>query len=60
MTALLASLPALAKYKVAISAVGLIGLGLYQLSQGDAVTAIQSVLGGLGIAGLHLGAQKSQ
>lgn len=36
-------------YKTYLAGVGLIGLGLYQLSQGDIPSAIQSMTAGLGL-----------
>lgn len=40
-------------YKTYIAAVGLIGLGVYQASQGDFPSAFQSLMGGLAAFGVR-------
>lgn len=42
----------LAGYKTYLSAIGLVGLGIYQLSTGDIPTGIQSILGAAAAASL--------
>ncbi len=39
--------------KTVLSAIGLIGLGVYQISQGQYETGIQSILAGLAMLGLR-------
>lgn len=43
----------LAGYRTYIAAAGLLGLALYQLSQGDATTAFQSLMAALAAFGLR-------
>lgn len=46
-------------YKSVISGVGLVGLGVYQFSQGQYETALQSVMAGLAVLGLRHAIAKS-
>lgn len=43
-----------------ISGIGLVGLGIYQLTQGEVNSAIQSILAGLTSFGLSIGLQSHQ
>ena len=43
-----------------MSAIGLVGLALYQISQGDYATAVQSFFGALVAVGLVRGQQQQQ
>ena len=47
------NLDILAGYKTYIAALGLIGLGIYQLSSGDLATGGHTLLTGLGMFGLR-------
>jgi hypothetical protein len=49
----MAILSFLSGYKTYLAAAGLVGLGVYQLSQGQIDTAIQSFLGALTAVGLR-------
>lgn len=42
-------------FKTTVAAVGLVALGVYQLTTGDVVTGGQSIVAGLGILGARFG-----
>ena len=50
----------LSGHKTYIAAAGLLGLAVYQLSQGDLTAAYQSVMAALGAAGLRHSIAKAQ
>lgn len=47
------SLDVLPGFKTYIAALGLLGLGVYQLSQGDYPSAVQSIMGALAAFGIR-------